>query len=49
MARFEENAAGEKVNVSGPDFGCIVIAPEPEPKTKAKAAASDPKAVAEGD
>jgi hypothetical protein len=51
MARFEKNAAGEDVDVSGPEFGCITIkaaAPEPAPKTKARPAAGEPEAAEEG-
>lgn len=48
MARVEKNAAGEDVDVTTAEFGCIVIEAAAPTKPKAKAAKCEPCADAEG-
>lgn len=48
MARFQKNAAGEDVDVSGPEFGCHTVAPEPASTPKSKPAKGEAEAAEEG-
>lgn len=48
MPRFQKNAAGEDVDVSGPEFGCHTVTAEPAQNPKAKPAKSAPEAAEEG-